>query len=116
MKKKFEILFTGKKTIEAYTESEAIAKLEQMKNVKTEIPIKIQPWYDRLAYNMTINIGAIICMLVGIMFISCWAIIIDKVMNLDKEFALIGMMIFFVFLMTTIKFPKVIGGWFGKIK
>jgi len=114
-KKEFKIKFYGESTVRAYTENEAKAKTESSipKNkgyVRTE-----SDWFW-VGKSILINLGVIITYFAMIITLKLWAELLIKVnsMYIPYNLNFIIIMILCIFMINTIRFPKVLGGWFDK--
>jgi hypothetical protein len=110
----FKIYFTGVKEIKAKTIEEATKKVEkQLKNNNTKIETKSM-WYF-LIKGIVINTGAMITLFLFFIIISAWSKLGKFIQTLeDDNIKLLALMAWIGIMLLTMKFPKLVGGFYDK--
>lgn len=112
-KKEYNIEVHGTTTVKAYTRDEARVNVEKSKQINCYKGVKTHSIWDLVYQGLLMNLGGFMSTLVAIIMIICWSNFHKNIIStLPDDFKPLGLMVWFILIMTTLRIPKIIGGWY----
>jgi hypothetical protein len=108
----FEISFKGKTKVRAFTETDAISRIENAIYINPSEKVEVYSFWETFGTHILENIPSIVTIGVYIPFIFAWTNLLNAMQVVPSEFRVIGIMILIVVIVTTMKIPLVIGDLF----
>jgi len=110
------LTFTGLKTRGKITTELATteAKVEKTKYIKTSKPIETKTTSYFVGHSLLINIGAIIELIIFWAFTLSWIELLKVIGTFNSGLKLIGSIVVFVLIITSMRMPKIISGYLEK--
>ena len=110
--KEYEIPFYGVAKSKGYTYEDARNNLEKTNNIDSISPIKTDSILNLIGKGILSNTGAVMTTLAMIIMIIIWGSLLQSFQILEEPFNVIGILILAIFMVETMRFPKIIGNWF----
>lgn len=106
----YTINFLGQTKVKAYTKNHAESIVSNAKDIKTT-KIKVETIKEQILKCAIVNIPVIITTIIMIVMITIWRQLLLKTQQLPTELQLMYLTILCIFIITTMKFPKIISRW-----
>ena len=115
MQKEFIVHFHGKSKVMAYTKNEAESIISSGKSIKSDGCLRTESVAYWIGKGFLINLGGIMTLLTCVLMIKAWSGLLEQSQILPEPFNFIGIMVAFILIMSTLRIPKITGGWFDNV-